>query len=169
MKEYRVLTFFPAVISIILVAIFVALVIAPINQVCTDVIRVSSVFTMLGTVTQCRLGSPERTRHLHDFNETIRRQTPCRLHVSSSRRTPVGFVERESVSRFLPRGLVEHWFEGDLIGSARGVRFFIIMWTSDSCSDAAENDSEALLAGRDGGSTPAIQLLTLANCSGAGL
>jgi hypothetical protein len=125
MREYRLLTFLPVVASIIFVVIFVTpIVIARItgNQVCTDVIpsRVSSVFTV---VIRCRLGFTERTRHLHDFNEAIRPQTPSRLHVSSSRRTPIGFVEREGISRFLPRGLVEHWFEGyvQVIASATDV------------------------------------------------
>lgn len=74
-------------------------------------------FTVLGAVTQCRLGFTERTRYLHDFNEAIGPQTPSRLHVSPGRRSPIGFVERERISRCPPRGRVEHWFEEDVIGS----------------------------------------------------
>lgn len=70
-------------------------------------------FTVLGAVTQCGLGLTERTRYLHDFNEAIGPQTPSRLHVSPGRRSPIGFVERERISR------VEHWFE-DVIGSMTG-------------------------------------------------
>jgi hypothetical protein len=98
----------------------VILVIAIVNQVCSDVIRISSVTTVFGTVARCRPGFAERTCHLHDFNEAIRPHTPNRLHVSSSRRAPIGFVEHERIGRFLLRGLVERWFEGDLIGSTTG-------------------------------------------------
>lgn len=51
-----------------------------------------------------------------------------RLYVASSRRTPIGFVERERFSRCLPRGLVEHWFEGYLIGPTTG--FDNLDWNS---------------------------------------